>query len=284
METFYIEYTIENNYEKPVKKANFGLLILPAKNPFQTIKEQSMCCSDGKESFISPNIFGFDLITHYIDKPFTRFLFKLFATVEVKKLNPFQITTLSPLEEFAIITSVDYQIDNHLFLTSTSLTKMPWNHGIWFPVYRSEQSLFDYLLELNNFIYKLLSYSPQSTNVDTPIEEVLKIKKGVCQDFAHVFISVCRENKIPARYVSGYLIQGDAYIGASQLHAWVEVLIPELGWVGFDATNNLLVDNNYIKIAHGTDYRDCSPIVGVLETAGQQNSKHLVIVKNQQQQ
>ena len=73
-------------------------------------------------------------------------------------------------------------------------------------------------------------------------------------------------------------------MGASQLHAWVEVLIPELDWVGFDATNNLLADYHYIKIAHGTDYQDCSPIVGVLETSGKQNSKHLVIVTSNQQQ
>jgi len=92
---------------------------------------------------------------------------------------------------------------------------------------------------------------------------------------------VCRLNKIPARYVSGYLNQGAGFTGPSQLHAWVEALIPELGWAGFDATNNLVADHHYIKIAHGTDYRDCSPIIGVLETSGAQKSIHSVTVTNQ---
>jgi transglutaminase-like putative cysteine protease len=127
----------------------------------------------------------------------------------------------------------------------------------------------------------LLEYPPESTDVNTPIEEVLQIRKGVCQDYAHLFISVCRKNKIPARYVSGYLNQGAGFTGSSQLHAWVEVLIPELGWIGFDATNNLVADHHYIKIAHGTDYRDCSPIIGVLETTGSQKSIHSVTVTNQ---
>jgi transglutaminase-like putative cysteine protease len=130
-------------------------------------------------------------------------------------------------------------------------------------------------------VYQLLEYSPDSTHVNTPIEEVLRIRKGVCQDYAHLFISVCRLNKIPARYVCGYLNQGAGYTGTSQLHAWAEALIPNLGWVGFDATNNLVADHHYIKIAHGTDYSDCSPIMGVLETTGSQKSIHSVIVTNQ---
>ncbi|MBK6283582.1 MAG: transglutaminase family protein [Draconibacterium sp.] len=158
---------------------------------------------------------------------------------------------------------------------------MPRSVNVSFPVYSGEIQVFDYLLKLNNFIFQLLDYSPESTDVNTPISEVLQIKKGVCQDFAHLFISVCRQNKIPARYVSGYLNQGAGFVGSSQLHAWVEALIPDLGWVGFDATNNLLADHHYIKIAHGTDYRDCSPIIGVLETTGSQKSTHSVTVTNQ---
>ena len=150
-----------------------------------------------------------------------------------------------------------------------------------FPEYSGKIQIFEYLLKLNSYLFELLEYSPESTDVNTPIEEVLRISKGVCQDYAHLFLSVCRKNKIPARYVSGYLNQGADFIGSSQLHAWVEVMIPELGWVGFDATNNLVADHHYIKIAHGTDYRDCSPIIGVLETTGAQKSIHSVTVTNQ---
>jgi transglutaminase-like putative cysteine protease len=201
--------------------------------------------------------------------------------IQIQDFNPFSVSPLLPNEEFELINSIDFQIDNHIFLSATELTKMPVALNFTFPKYSGDIQVFDYLLKLNNFIFQMLEYSPESTDVNTPISEVLDIRKGVCQDFAHLFISVCRQNKIPARYVSGYLNQGADFIGSSQLHAWVEAFIPELGWIGFDATNNLLADHHYIKIAHGTDYRDCSPIIGVLETLGTQKSTHTVTVTNQ---
>jgi transglutaminase-like putative cysteine protease len=281
MEEFTIEYFIENKYDETVRKANFQLLIIPETNEHQKVLESKFFCSENKDIHLSKNSFGFDTITYYIPKPFSEFWFKLFLKIQVQKYNPFSISPLLPEKEFERINSIDFQIDNHLFLTETELTKMPKLNNISFSEYSGNIQVFEYLLELNNYIFALLKYVPESTNVNTPISEVLEIRKGVCQDFAHLFISVCRQNKIPARYVSGYLNQGTNFTGSSQLHAWVEALIPELGWIGFDATNNLLADYHYIKIAHGTDYRDCSPIIGVLETLGMQKSTHTVIVTNQ---
>jgi len=281
MEEFYIEYYIENKYEAPVRKANFQLLVIPESNQQQKVTDLKIFCSENQEPYLSKNIFGFDIITYYVAKPFTEFWFKLIARVQNQEFNPFRVSPLLPNVEFEIINSAGFQIDNHLFLTETELTRMPATVNYTFPEYTGETLLFDYLLNLKTYIFQMLEYSPESTDEKTPIEEVLKIRKGVCQDFAHVFISVCRRNKIPARYVSGYLNQGADFIGTSQLHAWVEALIPELGWVGFDSTNNLLTDHHYLKIAHGTDYRDCSPIIGVLETTGMQKSTHSVTVTNQ---
>ncbi len=280
MEEFYIEYFIENKYEAPVRKANFQLLVIPDSNS-QQVQELKFYCSENQETLISKNIFGFEIINYYISNPFTEFWFKLSAKITKPEINPFYISPLLPSDEYELIHSLDFQIDNGLFLRSTDLTKMPPVVYYSFPVYSGEIQIFEYLLKLNNYLFELLEYSPESTDVNTPIEEVLSIRKGVCQDYAHVFLAICRQNKIPARYVSGYLNQGADFIGSSQLHAWVEALIPELGWIGFDATNNLVADHHYIKIAHGTDYRDCSPIIGVLETTGTQKSIHSVTVTNQ---
>jgi transglutaminase-like putative cysteine protease len=281
MEEFHLEYFIENKYESPVRKANFQLLVIPYTDVNQKVVNLKLWCSENQEMHLSENIFGFQVIQYYIGKPFSEFWFKLSAKIEKDEINPFNVSPLAPADEFKFLNSLDFQIDNYLFLTSTLLTKLPEVVYYTFPVYTGEIQLFDYLLKLNTFIFQLLEYSPESTDVNTPIEEILQIRKGVCQDFAHLFISICRKNKIPARYVSGYLDQGVDFVGTSQLHAWVEVLIPQLGWIGFDSTNNLLADHHYIKIAHGTDYRDCSPITGVLESTGAQKSIHSVTVTNQ---
>lgn len=280
MEEFYIEYFIENKYEAPVRKANFQLLVIPDSKT-QKVQELKFYCSENQEMHLSKNIFGFETVSYYISNPFSEFWFKLSAKITKPEINPFYVSPLLPTEEFKLIHSLDFQIDNSLFLSSTDLTKMPLVVNCFFPEYSGKIQVFEYLLKLNSYLFELLEYSPESTDVNTPIEDILRIRKGVCQDFAHLFLSVCRQNKIPARYVSGYLNQGAGFTGTSQLHAWVEVLIPELGWVGFDATNNLVADHHYIKIAHGTDYRDCSPIIGVLETTGAQKSIHSVTVTNQ---
>jgi transglutaminase-like putative cysteine protease len=113
-------------------------------------------------------------------------------------------------------------------------------------------------------IHREFAYSPTATNVHTHMREVLRLKRGVCQDFAHVMLGVCRALKIPARYVSGYLYNGpaDQLRGAQASHAWVEVYLPGLGWHGLDPTNNGQPDERYVKIAVGRDYSDVTPIKG----------------------
>jgi len=281
MEEFRLNYLIDNMYDAPVRKANYQLLVIPVSDDYQKVTELKIECSENQEPHFSKNIFGFDTISYYIGNPFTEFWFRLSATIQKQEINPYTVSPLMPHDEFEYLHSLTFQLEHHLFLAPTTLTTLSTTEINSFPAYTAEGQLFDYLSKLNIFIFKLLEYSPESTDVNTPIEEILKIRKGVCQDYAHLFISVCRLNKIPARYVSGYLNQGAGFTGASQLHAWAEVLIPELGWIGFDATNCLLADHHYIKIAHGTDFRDCSPIIGVLETTGLQKSIHSVTVSNQ---
>jgi transglutaminase-like putative cysteine protease len=113
-------------------------------------------------------------------------------------------------------------------------------------------------LALMKFVHGTLNYESFSTHVHTHARDVLRDKRGVCQDFAHVMIGLCRALKIPALYVSGYL----ATEIASATHAWVEVLIPGVGWRPLDPTNNRQPDETYVKIAVGRDYADVPPVTG----------------------
>ncbi len=114
------------------------------------------------------------------------------------------------------------------------------------------------------YIYREFTYQPATTNVYTHMRDVLMLRTGVCQDFAHVMLGLCRTLKIPARYVSGYIYNGpaDELKGAQATHAWVEVYVPGHGWCGLDPTNNRQADGNYIKVAVGRDYADVSPLRG----------------------
>ena len=117
-------------------------------------------------------------------------------------------------------------------------------------VFDSCENDYDKALVLMNRLYEDFTYETGSTNISTTAEEAWQQKKGVCQDYAHSMITLCRILGIPARYVNGLMI-GEGYS-----HAWVEIYTGE-GWYGLDPTNNLHVDDYYIKFAHGRDYTDC---------------------------
>jgi transglutaminase-like putative cysteine protease len=128
------------------------------------------------------------------------------------------------------------------------------------------------LRELNAQIHDGFDYAPQSTQVDSPIDEALSNRKGVCQDFAHIMTALVREMGIPCRYVSGYLFHRTENRDRSAqdaTHAWIEALLPELGWVGFDPTNNLVASERHIRAAIGRDYADVPPTRGVFKGEAQ---------------
>jgi transglutaminase-like putative cysteine protease len=116
-------------------------------------------------------------------------------------------------------------------------------------------------------IYRAFAYVRKSTTVNSPIEASLSRRQGVCQDFAHIMIAVVRSLRIPCRYVSGYLYHGDQQDRSSEgaTHAWVEALLPGLGWVGFDPTNNLIAGYRHIRTAVGRDYADVPPTLGTMK-------------------
>lgn len=124
------------------------------------------------------------------------------------------------------------------------------------------------LRDLNAKLYEAFDYRPESTRVDSPIDEALATRAGVCQDFAHVMITLVRGLGIPCRYVSGYLFHkgsGHERSIENASHAWVEAWLPVLGWVGFDPTNDAIAGNRHIRVAVGRDYADVPPTRGVFK-------------------
>jgi transglutaminase-like putative cysteine protease len=111
-------------------------------------------------------------------------------------------------------------------------------------------------------------YDKTTTTVHATVEESLRKRSGVCQDFAHVLIALCRRTGIPARYVSGYIHSGnDGVLGAEASHAWAEAYLGPRGWVGIDPTNAIWIGDQFVRIATGRDYRDVSPVRGVFTGA-----------------
>jgi transglutaminase-like putative cysteine protease len=147
----------------------------------------------------------------------------------------------------------------------------------------SSASFSESILGLSSYIFKNFAYMPGVTDVRTPLEEVVRTRQGVCQDFAHLMIALVRCAGLPARYVSGYL-ETDSVIGSTELigatasHAWVEVYLPSGLWVGLDPTNDMMEGERHVQIGIGRDYGDVPPLRGVFKGAKRQELSVMVTV------
>ena len=151
---------------------------------------------------------------------------------------------------------------------------------------------------LNLAVYEQFAYASGSTTNSTPLATIWQQKKGVCQDFTHIMLSVLRTAGLPARYVCGYIEAvappsasaanpigrtGRTLVGAIATHAWVEVLVPGMEWVALDPTNKQWCGERHITVSRGRDFRDATPLRGTFKGTGKQNMKVKVYVKRRGQ-
>ena len=168
------------------------------------------------------------------------------------------------------------------FLSQTRLTK-PGSRikNLIAGVQRSEEGMVETLHNLSAKIRSSVDYETGRTDVNTTAEEAVAAGSGVCQDHAHIFISAARSLGIPARYVSGYLMMNDR-IDQEATHAWAEAYVQNLGWVGFDISNQISPDPRYVRVATGRDYRDAAPITGISFGATTEDLRVDLAVEQQQ--
>ncbi len=274
---YIVEYSTENKYENEVRKGHFELMVKPCISRYQTLRKIDFQHNLCGTAYYGKTRFNFESLHIHTENRFQQFRFQLQAKVEKSTPNFLLDSQQSPDTEKAILEDKCFQIEQAPFYRNSNLTQLSNKHipSSWLK--KDHEKVGIYLSKLNQEIRQHLAYQTGVTTPHTTAQEVLQKGVGVCQDFSHVMLGVLRLQNIPARYVSGYLNSNSETIQA-QLHAWVEVYIPFLGWKGFDPTNQLLEDENYIKIAHGKDYSDCQPIKGILQTNGTNETQYHIKV------
>lgn len=280
--SYKVEYHTQNHYENLVKNGHWQLLVLPQNNKLQIRTDYKSSSNLTISQFVTPHLFSGDCLTIQVKSHFKNFNLSIESRVNIKFSNPFNFEMKSPEEEKDIINGHKFTIKNAHFLYNHKLTDISSKSSSKFSTW-DHQPLIEYCQQIMKELNSVMIFTSGETEVNTTAEEALDLGKGVCQDFAHIFTGLLRKQKIPARYVCGYLCQGKDYNGASQLHAWTECFIPGAGWIGMDPSNDLLTDHHYIKISHGRNYDDCTPIRGVLETGGSNMTSHQVKISQVQQ-
>lgn len=172
----------------------------------------------------------------------------------------------------------------HHFLGPSPMVVPDPGVSAWARAQRLDGSVLEVVAALNRALNRFMTYDPDATEVDTPLAEAFALRRGVCQDYAHIMIAALREIGVPAGYVSGLLRteppKGKPRLeGADAMHAWVMAWCgADAGWVEFDPTNDLRVATDHIVVARGRDYSDVAPVKGVLWTAGGQTTRQTVDV------
>ena len=171
---------------------------------------------------------------------------------------PFLAEEATPFPLWRIDEALRWERSYDFLQPSRFVDTRPETWRLALDVLADQQDTWQAALALMRFVHGHLKYESASTHVHTHMQDVLTQRRGVCQDFAHVLLGLCRAVRIPACYVSGYL----ATEAASATHAWTEVLIPGIGWRALDPTHNCQPGETYVKIAVGRDYADVAPVSG----------------------
>jgi transglutaminase-like putative cysteine protease len=274
-----IRHLTEYHYAGPVRESVMELWMQPQKSGSQRLVSFELDIDPPARLFSYADSFG-NAVYHF-DVPQPHQSLRIEARAAVETDPRVDLPDALDQNEWGRLKSEFVMADGFEFL-------QPWGYAVATPALKAfmQQKGIDALRQLdpltalhrlNQIVYDSFDYVPGTTEADSPIDLALEAGSGVCQDFTHIMLAICRAWGIPARYVSGYLFTDAAEGDRSNpdaTHAWVEVFLPSLRWVGFDPTNNMLAGERHVVVAIGRDYTDVPPSRGVYK--GDEDSQLVV--------
>lgn len=285
---FRVSHTTEYKYAVPASESFAELRVWPQTNASQRVLERHLDISPTAKVDHYVDYFGNNVEFFTIPNRHNSLTVTSEALVETRLVEPpAAALDISVGEVRQIFNSMRYQLFEYL----EPSFHVPLNqHGrIRKRFFNQADAYGDSLRTLYRWIFENFKYQSGQTDISTPIADVVKKRRGVCQDFAHLMLAILRSNGIPARYVSGYIEAYDpektdaTMVGAAASHAWVEVYLPGGTWWGLDPTNNQSVGERHIEVAVGRDYRDVAPMRGTYKGATDQRLNVIVSLERTKQ-
>jgi transglutaminase-like putative cysteine protease len=267
----HIRHANHYRYDAPIRHSTHRLHLRPIDEWRQSVVSHRLSVTPEAPLVEYEDVFGNWTYRFEVAEPYTELTIVAESEVELRDLDPFGFAkrpirppgwpvAWMPWERTmlaAYLTPVE--------LADTELQAL-YDYGMDF-VRRNDGHLMETLFAINLSLFREYEYVPGCTDLATTPYQVYVQRKGVCQDFANVFITVARLLGIPARYVCGYIFSGNSgasRAGSEATHAWVQLYIPDIGWKGFDPTNGVLPQLDHVRLAYGRHYRDTAPTGGTL--------------------
>ncbi len=262
MPRFTIHHLTKYSYEAPVRDSANQIVLFPIKDEYQDVVRQELKITGDPELDIFKDYYGNEVGSFMNAEPHSELIID--SKLEVKTSSrPLPVDDKPEEDQWHHLYKLRYQVPymdflkQELFDALMEVTKIADTRQL------GEMTPLEAGKILNNYVYTNYKYIKGITSVETTLDEIWKLKAGVCQDFAHMLLVMLRLINIPARYVSGYICSDKSGMrGEGATHAWVEAYIPFYGWVGLDPTNNCIANEMHVRLAVGRNFSDCSPVKG----------------------
>lgn len=275
MPEFKIQHITKYTYPSAVRDSANQIILFPIKDEYQDVLRQELTITGDPVIDTYTDYYGNEVGSFTYSEPHTSLVInsKLWVNTYHK---PLPGNDIFPSQQWEDLKRLQYMVPYIDFLKQEYFDGFDELMELVNAEKSKDDTPYQVALRFCRYVYDNFKYIKGVTTVETTLDEIWKLKAGVCQDFAHILTLMLRIVHIPARYVSGYICtnRSTAMRGEGATHAWAEAYIPDYGWLGIDPTNNCVANDTHIRLAVGRNFSDCSPVKGVYKGA----SEHLLEV------
>ncbi len=280
MPKYHIKHITRYTYPGPVIDSANQVMLFPLDDTQQEVKKHELIISNQPSVEVFTDYFGNKVGLFSIIKAHTELSIQSFIEVIIHEVSlPPDTTAASQQWEDLALTREQFPYMDFLLLEN--FEQYDEVAAIVTSFINESTTPFAAAQQMSAFVYNSFEYKKGITNVETKVEEIWKLKAGVCQDFAHILLVMLRIAGIPARYVSGYICPKNHELrGEGATHAWVEAYIPFYGWLGVDPTNNCIASDRHVRLAIGRSFSDCTPVKGTFKGSSEHTLEVSVRIEN----
>jgi transglutaminase-like putative cysteine protease len=262
MPKFKIQHITKYSYEVPVRDSANQIMLYPITDDYQEIVLHRLEITGSPAIAIHTDYFENKIGTFTHSQPHQELIIDSYLEV-ITRTKPLSEKVVPMEDQWKELDRAKYEIPYIDFLRIEQSEAIPQMQQVMTEIDCTDGSPLHAAKHFCSYVYKHFTYQKGITSVETTLDEIWKIQSGVCQDFAHILLAMLRLNRIPARYVSGYICPNkNGMRGEGATHAWVEAYIPSYGWLGLDPTNNCIANDTHVRLAIGKNFSDCSPVKG----------------------
>lgn len=280
MPGYLIKHITRYSYPLPVIDSANQVMLFPPDDAHQEVKKHELHITHQPSVEVFTDYFGNRVGLFSVIRPHTEL--RIESVIEVITHSPSLPDQMMAAEsQWDNLNIVKDQFPYMDFLSRESCDCEPEMAEVVTACMGDNITPFQAAEKMSGYVYRHFAYQKGITSVETRVDEIWKLKAGVCQDFAHILLVMLRMVGIPSRYVSGYICpKNHEFRGEGATHAWVEAYIPFHGWIGLDPTNNCIAGDKHVRLAVGRHFTDCTPVKGTYKGSSEHSLEVSVVIGN----